>query len=108
MNRIILLALSVFLLSNACKKVTKDPPEGYPAPEFRITFILVDSDGNNLLPYPLPPNPVFDPDDFWAYSERGDDLKHLFRDTYYYPSIYGGYAFQMSEGFYLQLFKPSS
>lgn len=102
MKKIIYLLTSALLLSlSSCKKVTNDPPEGSPAPEFWITFILVDSAGNNLLPYPLPPNPVFDPDDFWAYSDRGNDLMNTTNvNSYYYPSINGGYAFLMVEGFY--------
>lgn len=87
-----LLALS--LMATACEKKTTEPEPEDPAPTFYIAFILADSAGNNLLPYNLPEDPVFDPEDFSALSDRNDSIGYYTRNSKL------GHVFWMRGGFY--------
>ncbi|MFN2430586.1 MAG: hypothetical protein ABR574_11255 [Cryomorphaceae bacterium] len=91
-NFIIPLFIGLCLFS--CGKDDDGSGGGEPPPEFRLSFYLADSLGNNLLPYDLPENPVVNPESFYAYSDRIDDIGIYFRSEDY------GYGFRISEQFY--------
>lgn len=93
----------------ACSKQGNDDNMklSFPYDRENHSFMLVDSVGNNILPTPLPSNSVFNPDDFFAYSERGNDLRRLGETKYYnaHPRI--GHTFGLSE-LYLDIFNDPS
>lgn len=67
--------------------------DDYPS-YFEMSFYFADSLGNNLLPYNLPQNPIVNPESFYAYSNRMDDIGIYFR------SEEDGYRFRIREQFY--------
>lgn len=85
-NLLKLLLLIVVTLQSSCKK----EPEGFPPARFYISFEFVDSLGNNVLPYDLPKNPIINPENFTAYSDRNIDIGSIFRGS-------NGYFFGIQE-----------
>jgi hypothetical protein len=71
--------LILILLLPSCVKEQENVVPG-PVKSFGISFILVDSLGNNVLPYELPPNPIVDPDQFTASSDISGNIGHYYRN----------------------------
>jgi hypothetical protein len=85
------LILSVGLIASSCIRNNEQSEPVYPIPPFTVTFRLVDSAGNNILPYNLPADPVFDPADFSAHSKWSGNIGDVRR------SPHSGHTFQMRE-----------
>lgn len=85
---IILLALG--LTASACEDKIEQK-ELTLEPKFRLTFILSDSAGHNILPYNLPDDPIFYPEGFSAHSHWNDSIGKVIRHREY------GYFFSMTE-----------
>jgi hypothetical protein len=85
MKNIVLLIISLTIVSGCSKnKEPYDDPLGDPLiAHWRLSFILADDDGNNLLPWNLPQNHVANPEDYHAYHEKNSEIGYFTRNPQY-------------------------
>lgn len=96
-----LFIFSIIALTCSCDKSPTGPGDGDPPRTFLINFMLVDSAGNNLLPYDLRDNPIVDPYSFHASSDWNDDIgRYLHHQEH-------GFIFQMSQEYYDFMYDPA-
>jgi hypothetical protein len=79
------------LIGSTCKE--KEKTQDLPPLGWQIDFFLADSLGNNLLPYPLPNNPIRIPGDYKAYRVPPSEI--LGYRSYYLEKY--GYMFSLSD-----------
>ncbi len=86
-----------------CSKPDEDDhiPSHWSTPQpprvWQVNFIFADDNGFNLLPHPLPPNPVVNPNDFYAYYLK--DGKPVIRNQNfgYTRNTRSGHVFRIAE-----------
>ncbi|MCC5918822.1 MAG: hypothetical protein JJU02_15995 [Cryomorphaceae bacterium] len=88
------LILLTMTLNNCSKEENLDDDPLFPplTMAWRLSFFLADDNDNNLLPWSLPPNPVANPDDYFAYHEKSSDIGYFSRNDKY------GHIFRFKDG----------
>ena len=87
------------IITSCIKKEESSLTDGFPriTRVWQVNFKFADEDGFNLLPLPLPNNPIVNPDNFYAYYLR-NGVPIIRKENYTYSyNTRDGYVFYLGE-----------